>query len=133
MVDPAELGAEIGRETLHDREEGSAPRRAAQVFAVAVLRENPRAKLPAVLAKERTRRWMQEVGVTRSMLANAMASGRKVGSAGEPPSRREKHMRRARKATVEPRSGDQPPEEGNSVSSPTVLQQQGLFDEGKSR
>ncbi|CAD7339430.1 hypothetical protein FIM10_12125 [Sphingomonadales bacterium 56] len=75
--DEAELGAEVARELLADRELLAAPQVAAARFVKALLAANPRVKLPAIVANQRAKNWMEAARVTQSILREALAAGRK--------------------------------------------------------
>ena len=78
MTTAKEFGAGIGRELLADHDAKGAPRIAAADMVRALFEVNPRAKLPALLAKGRVRAWMADTGVTECMLREAMTAARKT-------------------------------------------------------
>lgn len=75
--DEAELGTEVARELLADRELLAAPQVAAARFVKALLAANARVKLPAIVANQKARDWMEAARVTPSILREALAAGRK--------------------------------------------------------
>ncbi|RSU47574.1 hypothetical protein DAH51_24795 [Sphingobium yanoikuyae] len=75
--DEAELGAEVARELLADRELLAAPQVAAARFVKSLLAANPRVKLPAIVANQKAKNWMEAARVTPSILREALAAGRK--------------------------------------------------------
>ena len=75
--DEAELGAEVARELIADRDSRAAPQAAAAQFVKSLLAVNPRAKLPAIIANQKAKDWMDAARVTQSMLREALAARRK--------------------------------------------------------
>ncbi|WP_152639785.1 hypothetical protein [Sphingobium bisphenolivorans] len=73
----SKFGEEIARELLSDREALAAPRVSAEEFVKSILSVSPKAKLPAILAKENVKNWMAEEKVTPSILREAFSAARK--------------------------------------------------------
>lgn len=71
------FGEEIAHQLLADRQALAAPRVSAEEFVKSILSVNPKAKLPAILAKENVKNWMVEEKVTPSILREAFSVARK--------------------------------------------------------
>ena len=99
--DEAELGAEVARELIADRDSRAAPQAAAAQFVKSLLAVNPRAKLPAIIANQKAKDWMDAARVTQSILREALAARRKELQAVEAETAL-KRPKRQKKSSIDP-------------------------------